>query len=402
MSLLILLGCQKAKEATRSTSPTKKQVSVVSGLETTTPKTDSRQPVTNQKRIVRTYTQYLDALESCSLVKRGIDPKCPAWTAFSKWRKKNQKQLAQRGLELAHLAESRLKHRADAIRLHAASVMGRVKAAHDVRLRVLLRAAKVEKTPQVLIEMLRSAGRFIGQSEDVRTFILKASNHASASVRIQAASWMTSSYATDDASLSRVIEMVRTDPSVLVQKSVCRRLGARPNSAALSLLAKETTEPDSPLYGACLKGLIGAWSNPRTDSTPNRAAYTLSIARLKNQSRTATNPPWQVVSALVWAGHPSMAKRAPWLRKGDVVNLLLEIIADRRVSWVTRNTAIDIAERLGCVARRFKELAREYEGSRGRDLGVLRKLIAASQTALKLAESAEKQPGLNRNKSRIK
>ena len=136
--------------------------------------------------------------------------------------------------------------------------------AEPVRLNSLLKMLKGETVPQVLVEVLLSIGRSIGHSDAVRTHVLAATRHPSEQVRMQAALWITSSHARDRSTVMRALTMVQTDPSMTIRKRLCRRLGRRPTPEVLELLAKQTLDSTSPLYGSCLMGLINGWTNPQS------------------------------------------------------------------------------------------------------------------------------------------
>ena len=315
------------------------------------------------------YEKLLLGLSACKVEDRGIDRKCEAWRNYDQARRNRRSLMKEMGGGLSGLGEKHIKHDSPAVRLQAAKLLGSLFGAGKSSQDVILKAAAAEKDPIVYKAMLSSVGSAIGKNEAIRNLIIKAADHDEERVRMEAVTWMTSSWAANTkGTLEKAIAMVENDKSARVQQIACRRLGGRADERALPLLDKLTRDAkkDSSLYAACFQGLVGMWSAPVPHKTPSKKAYDLTLKRLKKTPRTEHMPAWNGLAGLRWAGKKEFTENAKWFKNGDLLKVLEEIINDRATSWMARTAGLDAMSRLGADKAAFERLKKAYADSVGK------------------------------------
>ncbi len=327
---------------------------------------------------VEQYEGLMLGLSVCPVTETGIDRKCDAWKALRDGRKKGRTSLKSFSGQMSGLGKKHIKHNSPAVRMHAASLMGGFFGSSKENQAVVVAAAKAEKDPAVLYYMIRSVGSAIAKNPSVRELILANTGHSSERVRIETGTWLTSTFAADaPGTLERAMEMIEKDASDRVKSSVCSNLGRRGDERVMPLLAKHTKDPNSPLYVACLRGLIGSWASPVPHKQPSQKGYVLTLKRLRATPRTDKRPAWAAISGMRWAKKPELAQRASWFKKDEVVAVLSAVVKDKNSNWLARTSAIDVMGALGADKAKFDALRKEYADSKGTNAHVLKKIDKA-------------------------
>ncbi|MFN3201174.1 MAG: HEAT repeat domain-containing protein [Bradymonadia bacterium] len=325
-------------------------------------------------------------LTACEVTERDIDRKCDAWKAYDAARKAGRKAAMKNlGGLYASLGKKHISHEHPAVRLQSASMMSSIFGASEDSQQALVAAAKAEKDARVLRAMIRAMGSSVGKNEGVRALLLETAQHADEKVRIEVVSWLTSSWAQGtEGTLEKAMDIVKSDTSEDVRRFACKRLGERGDERALPLLKKMTDAKqaenlkDPRMFASCFEGIIAMWSAPVPHKAPSKAAYTHTLALLKDKAhRDEKNPPWTVFSRLRWAKKPKFQEAAPWYKAADVHKVLNDIIVDRKTNWMARTGAVDTLKDLGGDKKVFEKLKKSYKGAEKQDAHVLKKIEKA-------------------------
>jgi hypothetical protein len=338
------------------------------------------------------YEALVLALADCAIKNAQIDGKCPAAKNLqtARGRKTAMKDLlgfnAQVGAKL-------IGHESPAVRLQAAKLMGSAFGADASSEKIVLEAAAKEKDPAVLRGMVDTVGSKLGRSPAVLAFVKKAAEHESEEVRLEALSWMATSFADGtDGTLETVLAKIESDPSKDVRTKMCTKVAGRRDERALPLLERLTADPgaDPAMYKACLDGLTRMWHNSPRVKDPSEKAYRLTLQRLQDQPRSGERPPWMWLSDFKRLKPSSKTDksfdewhaRAPWFKREDILEAMKSIVADRQAATLARRSAVDVLVELDAPKEMLTELAAGYadaEGKSGDDSSVLTRLREATK-----------------------
>ncbi len=321
------------------------------------------------------YETFLLGLEACKVGQYGIDRKCEAWKAFDKARKHSRTLLKTAGGALASLGRKHIGHKSPAVRLQSSQLMSSIFGATDESQKVIIAAAKDEKDPMVLKQLIRTVASSIKKSDEVRKMLLASTQHKNLKVRIQVVSALTASWAAGtEGTLEAAIKMIEEDPKEEVRAYACKYIGARADERALPILKKYTKESKSnpKMYAACLRGLIGMWSSPIPHKTPSKKAYKLTLDRLKQKPRVKEI--WTVISGLDWAKKAEFQKQASWYKAEKVRKILKDIILDKKFYWLGRSGAASTFQKLGADKAALEAVKKKIGEPEGDDKHVIRKL----------------------------
>lgn len=321
------------------------------------------------------YEALLLGLESCTVAEQGIDRNCEAYKTFNEKRKTQGTALKDLAGGLAGLGRKHIGHASPAVRLQAANLTASVFGADGSSQAAIVEAAAKEENPFVLKSMLRSVGSSVRKNPAVKDLVLAKADHAEEAVRMEAATWLTSSWAAGtDATLEKAISMLDGDASLKLRKYVCSTLGKRADDRALPALEAHLKDPNDPLYDSCFRGLVEMWASPVTHETPSEAAYRRTLALLGEKPRSDKRPPWNALSGIQWAAKPDFAKAAPWYQKDELFAALKGVVTDRDAKWMARTSAVDVLLRLKAGKPVFEELLKAYADATGEDGSVKKKI----------------------------
>ena len=316
-----------------------------------------------QSLIERDYELLVLDLASCEIDRERayLKQDCEALMRLNSQRARRNETIPD-PLQMWHLISQRaLKEPSPAVRLYATQLLSATARDTPEAANALLKSLAEERSPEVLRALIRGVRQHASTNPDVATRLLELSAHEDEGVREDALIGLTSVWAAgSQGTLERALEMVERDPSERVRQVGCEALGNRADERALPLLKRFTAWPpeDKAIYAACLQGLIGMWSAPSPHKSPSKAAYELTVERLSETPRDAERPAWTALSRLNWASHPELLKRAPFINLELLRSVLTAIVADERVNWLGRNSAITVLVNLGATARDL-ELVRD-------------------------------------------
>lgn len=275
-----------------------------------------------------------------------------------------------------------LAHRAPAVRLEAAALLGTDRASRDA----IVDAARKEPDAHVREAMIRIIAADGARFPRVGAFLLESTQFPAANVRAQALAALTlpTSRALPGAA-DRVLAMAERDPEPALRRAACAAGGKLGNPMFLPFYETATATSDDPeLYAACMEGVVAMFHNQPAFDTANEAAYRLFLKRLAAAPRTAHSPPWQVMSAFCYYSHEAdLAKLAAWKREAtwfkpeEVKAVMAAVITDRATSWEARTAAIESMVGLGATRDELKALGVGYDRGSKTDQVVLAKLDSA-------------------------
>ncbi len=299
---------------------------------------------------VEAYEALMLKLTECEVTDSGIDRKCPAYKALRETRKNRGTLVKDWGGAMAGLGKKHIAHAHPAVRIQAASLMGSIFGTSADSQNLIIDAAKAEKHPEVLKQMLRTVASAIAKNDAVRELMLANAGHADPKVRMEVVSALTSTWAkgTTD-TLEKAMELVEKDPEADVRNYACRRLGERADERVLPLLTKLTKTPgeDGKRYSACFRGIISMWSSPVAHAKPSEQAYRLTLALLKKTPRSNVHPPWTAIPAMEWAKQARFQENAPWFKKQALIDVLGSVVGDKDANWLARSSGVDAMTKLG-------------------------------------------------------
>lgn len=317
-------------------------------------------------------------LASCELEGYQITSTCPAMERLA------TELAAPSGaheLTLA-LGGKLLAHRAPAVRLEAAAMLGTDRASRDA----IVDAARKEPDARVREAMIRMIAREGAKYPRVGAFLLESTQFPVAEVRAQALAALTlpASRALPGAS-DRVLAMAERDPDPALRRAACAAGGKLANAAWLPFYEQATARTDDAAFaGACLEGVLAMFHNPPAFDTANVEAYHLFLRRISAEPRSAESPPWQVMSAFCYyAREADLEKLAAWKRAAtwfdpaEVKAALTGVIRDRATSWQARTAAVESMVGLGATREELRALGARYDNADTSDRRVLAKLDSA-------------------------
>ena len=291
------------------------------------------------------YEALLLQLESCP-----IDPKlgyikmeCEALQALTRSRTYMNRRVANMGTMWEALAHKHMAHPSEGVRLHALQLLGPKFVETPRGQKLLVEAGEQEESVPVLLSMVRLARNGIGEHAALAKFVMDQSRSEHVPVRREALIALTSSWAIKaEGTMERALEMIASDPDVELRQIGCVNLGARADDRALPLLEQMTAWPAAQpeLYDSCWRGLVGMWATSVNLKRPSKAAYELTVARLKQQPRGEKNPSWQVAGQFRHAWSEAFRERATWFDEPAFGALMVELITDEQWNWLGRRSAL--------------------------------------------------------------
>jgi hypothetical protein len=317
-------------------------------------------------------------LESCDLEGYQITSTCLAMERLTT-------ELAEPNgaheLSLA-LGAKLLGHRAPAVRLEAATMLGTDRASRDA----IVDAARKEPDAHVREAMIRIIAAEGAKYPRVGAFLLESTQFPVADVRAQALAALTlpASRALPGAA-DRVLAMAERDPDPALRRAACAAGGKLGNPIFLPFYETATARTDDPeLSAACMEGVVAMFHNQPAFDTANEDAYHLFLKRLAAQPRTEHSPPWQVMSAFCYYSHEAdldklaaWKRQATWFKPAEVKAVMTAVITDRATSWQARAAAIESMVGLGATKDELKALGSGYDKMDKADQLVLAKLDSA-------------------------
>jgi hypothetical protein len=330
-------------------------------------------------------------LAACSVTDRGIDSKCEAKKAWDEGRKRNTSLKDIAGM-YASLGKKHIGHESPAIRITTASLMGSIFGSSADTQAIILEAAGKEQEPEVLRSMIRTVGSSISKNPGVKDLVMKAADHAEERVRIEAASWLTSSFSDGvEGTFEKALSMIETDASPKVRTYACREIARREDDRALAVLEKLTADPDKDpaMYEACMEGIVKMWVGFPKPKKPSQKAYELTLQRLGEKPRSKVRPARGIFfdfTATVPSRendtfHKAWADAATWYKQDDLMAALRDVVTDRAANWMARTSAVDTLVKLGETKEQLGKLSATYADAEkiGDDSHVARKLAEAAK-----------------------
>ena len=342
------------------------------------PGTSTARKVVEPRRAPSGIEKLVADLESCDLEGYQITSTCLAMERLAT-------ELAEpngaRELSLA-LGAKLLGHRAPAVRLQAAAMLGTDRASRDA----IVDATRKEPDAHVREAMIRVIAAEGAKYPRVGAFLLESTQFPVADVRAQALAALTlpASRALPGAA-DRVLAMAERDPDPALRRAACAAGGKLGNPIFLPFYETATARTDDPeLSAACMEGVVAMFHNQPAFDTANEAAYRLFLKRIAAQPRTEHSPPWQVMSAFCYYSHEAdleklaaWKRQATWFQPAEVKAVMTAVITDRATSWQARTAAIESMVGLGATKDELKALGSGYDKMDKADQLVLAKLDSA-------------------------
>lgn len=345
--VLALAACTKVEE--QRVAPTARKV-----VEASRPGVAARAPSGIEKLVVD--------LETCGLEGYQITSTCPAMEALSE-------ELRHPGtaheLSVA-LGSKLLAHRAPAVRLQAAAMLGNDATSRDV----VVDAARRESELHVREAMIRILAADGARYPRVGAFLLESTQHPASGVREQALTALTlpGSRALPGAS-DRVLAMAERDPDPKLRQAACAAGGKLGNPQWLSLYERTTATAEDPeAYAACMEGVVSMF----LAQPGNEGAYRLFLRRIQEAPSKA---PWQVMSAFCYSH--DWKNLPPWFDSTEVKAAMATVVKDRSASWQARAAAVESIVGLGASKAELKALEAGSSPTDSSDKLVLAKLDSA-------------------------
>jgi len=317
-------------------------------------------------------------LASCDLEGYQIVDTCAAMRTLSH-------ELAAPGgskeLSLA-LGTSLLRHRAPAVRIEAAKLMGSDAASRLA----IVDSARRETVPAVRRAYVRMLAGEAAQLPPVAQFLLESADHPTAAVRLDALDAITSpANRAMPGAAAKIISMVERDPDASVRRTACSLGGKLGDTALVPMYAAMTaTTADPQLYAACMEGLVAMFHNHPVFDTASEPAYRLFLERLQAQPRSEQSPPWSVMSTFCYFSHDAdldmlaaWKQRATWFDAAEVKRVITSVIQDRATSWEARTAGIESLVGLGATRDELAALRGTYNPKDPVDRRVLAKIDSA-------------------------
>jgi hypothetical protein len=393
LSLAVLSGCSKS-QPTGSAPAASASAAVTDPVEAFL--ADEKAPLT-----APVYSKLVTGLDACKVTDRGIDPTCEAYKKLrrAQHRRSSAKDMAALN---AKVGKELIGHKSPAVRLQAAKMMQSVFGSNEDVQKVIVDAAKKEKTPAVLAAMLRTVGSRHKQSEDIKQLLLQMADHENDTVRREALSWFLTTFGEGvPGTFDKVLEKMEKDPSLEVKTYLCGRLYGSSDERAIPVFERllSAADTDPKLYGACWNGVINSWTGFPKPRNPSKAGYELTLKVLEKKPRTKERPPWSGISTLRSAkteyssgdrfGTEWLDKVKPWFKPSRLLTALKDVANDSNANWMARTAALRVMQELGEGKATFTALAKKYEkATQGDEFHVkrqiddiLRKIDAGSATA---------------------
>jgi hypothetical protein len=337
--------------------------------------------------------QLLLGLKDCTVSDTGIDPKCEAlktWTA-ARGRKTATKQILG---GTTNLGAKHINDESPAIRYKSADLMSSLFGADATTQKTIVEAAKQEKVPGVLANMIQAVGSKHKANPEVKELLMTGADHPSERVRTESMGWFLTSFGQGvPGTFEKVMEKIDNDPSTKVRASLCSKLYGSSDDRALPIFDKYLSDKKTPddVFKGCWDGVIAAWTGYAKPQKPSQKAFELTCKVLEATPRTKERPPWTGISTLKSAktefkpedkfGQEWLAKVKPWYKQERLLKALEAVAGDSSANWLGRNGAVDVMKELGAPKAAFERLQKKYDkGAKGDDTHVKRKVEEALKT----------------------
>ena len=301
-------------------------------------------------------------LASCQLEGHQIVDTCAAMSAL---RHELGSPGGSKELSLA-LGTSLLRHRAPAVRIEAAKLMG-----SDLASRLaIVDTARREAVPavrQAYVQLLADEG---ARLPPVARFLLESADHPTAAVRLDALDALTAPVNRGmPGGAAKIVAMVEGDPDVRVRRAACALGGKLGDATLVPMYTRQTaTTADPELHAACMEGLVAMFHNPPGFDTASEPAYRLFLERLEAQPRSEQSPPWSVMSTFCYFSHDAdldklaaWKQRATWFDAAEVKRVMTSVITDKATSWMARAAAVESLVGLGATKAELAALRAAHD-----------------------------------------
>lgn len=318
------------------------------------------------------YEQLVLSLQKCDLTDYGVDSKCEEYKQFQKARNRNTALKDMAGMYTS-IGAKLISHENATVRYQAASTMGSFFGASNDSEKVVLAAVEKEQNDIVTTKLVNVVGSRHKNSPEVKALLLKMADHQNPKVRKEAMGWFLTSFGAEVAgTFEKVLDKVDNDPSLDVRKHLCSRLYGSGDERAIPVFKKYLEGKDTPkeLIEGCFGGVISAWTGFPFPSKPNKQAYELTLAFLKQKPRTKDAPPWQNISTLRAAktefkdndsfGKAWQANVKDWYKKPALLAALEEIVHDTDANWMTRTGAVSVLNELSVGKPKLEAMLKKY------------------------------------------
>ncbi len=368
---LLLAACNKTTDVGTATAPTVMASANPSGL---APQVNEAPAALDRyERIVRN-------LEDCPLEGYQIVPTCPGMQMFKAGMANTPADIK------ALVGHAMIGSTSPAVRLQAAELMTGPDGANAPSQDAIASAAMTERDPGVLQAFIRIVGHAGMKNPRVAAMLVMAADHADKDVRMQAIYALTSPVNRGmTGGAEKLVAMAEHDVEPKVRQAACEYGGRLGSDAMLPLYEKLTASSTDPeLYAACMEGLVAMFHNHPSFDTSNEGAYKLFLRRLADKPRTATSPPWNVMSTFCYFSHESdldklaaWKQQATWFKPADVKAVMSSVISDKHASWMARAAAVESMVGLGATKAELEVLKHGYRAGDRDDKPVLAKLSSA-------------------------
>ncbi len=290
------------------------------------------------------YERLVRKFETCVLEGNQIESTCPALLAF-------QTDIAGVSPKIqAEVGRRMIDHASPAVRVQAAAMMRAGGRLSPASLEAIARVAATERDPRVLEAFVRIAGKEGTTNPSAARLLLGVASHPDPGVRLDAIDAIA---AVENRGMAggaeKLVALAETDPDPRVRRAACESAGRLGNDSVLPLYLRTTehvTDPD--FYASCMEGLAAMFHNHPSFDTASEAAYRLFLRRLEATPRTASSPPWTVMSTFCYDSRETdpgalaaWKQRATWFDPREVRRVLASVITDRDASLPARLAAIE-------------------------------------------------------------
>jgi len=280
------------------------------------------------------------------------------------------------------LGTSLLRHRAPAVRIEAAKLMGS-DAASRLAIVDSARRETVPAVRQAYVRLLADEGAHL---PPVAQFLLESADHPTVAVRLDALDAITSiANRGMPGGAAKIIAMVERDPDTSVRRAACSLGGKLGDAMLVPMYATQTASLDDPQqYAACMEGLVAMFHNHPVFDTASEPAYRLFLERLQTSPRSEQSPPWSVMSTFCYFSHDAdleklaaWKQRATWFDANEVKRVITGVINDKATSWEARTAAVESLVGLGATKDELAALRVSYNPKDPVDRRVLAKIDSA-------------------------
>ena len=306
-------------------------------------------------------------LKGCALEGIEISNGCPAARQLA-----TARRTAKLGDGVSSLVAKHIKHPAEPVRVHAASLIRSFRRGGGVPLEPVLNAAKTEESPAVLAQVARALQSVVDTNPGAAKLLLHLASHDSPLVRERAAKALVSRQAKAvDGSIEKVIDIVLKDADTNVRTATCRDIGLRVDDRVLpalaTLIADETAAKKPRLYSACWLGLAQMIvGRPHFDKSSEKALelFTKTLAETRCSKEV---PPWQVLNDIASITAPKLKPIAPWIEKRlpALHDALAHVASCRDANKLARSAALSALGKTGAPAAVMNGLKKALKSAKG-------------------------------------